>query len=290
LVFPGFNSGWSLIQGLSQNDLLGSGATSDDLVYFGKGSYAEPKLSWVTPIGITALKFLNSDKLGKQYQNNMFVGDINNGLLYRFILNDARDDISFDSGYTGNTALLADKEVNDPKENQPFIFGQGFGGITDIEVGPDGFLYVLSYTGSLFRIVPSPAGTTTTMSSSASPANNAGTTEDQQAVEQSENENDQSVAQNGNSVPAVILGLYDAKSYSPNPITIERGQTITWYNGDTISHTVTSGTDNDANAGQIFDSEAIIPNQYYSITFDDSGIYPYYCFYHPSMVGEVVVE
>jgi glucose/arabinose dehydrogenase/plastocyanin len=290
LVFPGFNSGWSLIQGLSQNDLLGSGATSDDLVYFGKGSYAEPKLSWVTPIGITALKFLNSDKLGKQYQNNMFVGDINNGLLYRFILNDARDEISFDSGYTGNTALLADKEVNDPKENQPFIFGQGFGGITDIEVGPDGFLYVLSYTGSLFRIVPSPAGTTTTMSSSASPANNAGTTEDQQAVEQSENENDQSVAQNGNSVPAVILGLYDAKSYSPNPITIERGQTITWYNGDTISHTVTSGTDNDANAGQIFDSEAIIPNQYYSITFDDSGIYPYYCFYHPSMVGEVVVE
>ena len=290
LVFPGFNSGWSLIQGLSHNDLLGSGATSDDLVYFGKGSYAEPKLSWVTPIGITALKFLNSDKLGKQYQNNMFVGDINNGLLYRFILNDARDDISFDSGYTGNTALLADKEVNDPKENQPFIFGQGFGGITDIEVGPDGFLYVLSYTGSLFRIVPSPAGTTTTMSSSASPANNAGTTEDQQAVEQSENENDQSVAQNGNSVPAVILGLYDAKSYSPNPITIERGQTITWYNGDTISHTVTSGTDNDANAGQIFDSEAIIPNQYYSITFDDSGIYPYYCFYHPSMVGEVVVE
>ena len=290
LVFPGFNSGWSLIQGLSQNDLLGSGATSDDLVYFGKGSYAEPKLSWVTPIGITALKFLNSDKLGKQYQNNMFVGDINNGLLYRFILNDARDDISFDSGYTGNTALLADKEVNDPKENQPFIFGQGFGGITDIEVGPDGFLYVLSYTGSLFRIVPSPAGTTTTMSSSASPANNAGTTEDQQAVEQSENENDQSVAQNGNSIPAVILGLYDAKSYSPNPITIERGQTITWYNGDTISHTVTSGTDNDANAGRIFDSEAIIPNQYYSITFDDSGIYPYYCFYHPSMVGEVVVE
>jgi glucose/arabinose dehydrogenase/plastocyanin len=290
LVFPGFNSGWSLIQGLSQNDLLGSGATSDDLVYFGKGSYAEPKLSWVTPIGITALKFLNSDKLGKQYQNNMFVGDINNGLLYRFILNDARDDISFDSGYTGNTALLADKEVNDPKENQPFIFGQGFGGITDIEVGPDGFLYVLSYTGSLFRIVPSPAGTTTTMSSSASPANNAGTTEDQQAVEQSENENDQSVALNGNSVPAVILGLYDAKSYSPNPITIERGQTITWYNGDTISHTVTSGTDNDANAGQIFDSEAIIPNQYYSITFDDSGIYPYYCFYHPSMVGEIVVE
>ena len=292
MVYPGFNSGWSLIQGLSRNDLLGSGATSDDLLYFGQGSYAEPKLSWVTPIGITALKFLNSDKLGTQYQNNMFVGDVNNGLLYRFVLNEARDDISFDNGYTGNTALLADKEVNDPKENQPFIFGQGFGGITDIEVGPDGFMYVLSYTGSLFRIVPSSASTTTTAGSSINSADDAAeaNTEEQPAVEQPESDNNQNAAQNDNSIPAVILGLYGDKSYSPNPITIERGQTITWYNGDTISHTVTSGLDNDASAGLIFDSEAIIPNQYFSIKFDDSGVYPYYCFYHPSMVGEVIVN
>ncbi|MGD9673717.1 MAG: PQQ-dependent sugar dehydrogenase [Candidatus Nitrosocosmicus sp.] len=291
LVYPGFNSGWSLIQGLSQNDLLENDVTPDDLVYFGQGSYAEPKLSWVTPIGITALKFLSSDKLGKEYQNNMFVGDINNGLLYRFILNDARDDISFDSGYTGNTSLLADKEVNDPKENQPFIFGQGFGGITDIEVGPDGFLYVLSYTGSLFRIAPSTeASTTSTTGSSTTPDDSATTTENNQATEQSESEDDQSVAQDGNSIPAVILGLYGDKSYSPNPITIERGQTITWYNGDTISHSVTSGLDNDDNAGEAFDSKAIIPNQSYSLKFDDTGDYPYYCFYHPSMVGVVIVE
>jgi len=291
LVYPGFNSGWSLIQGLSQNDLLENDVTPDDLVYFGQGSYAEPKLSWVTPIGITALKFLDSDKLGTQYQNNMFVGDINNGLLYRFVLNEARDDISFDSGYTGNTALLADKEVNDPKENQPFIFGQGFGGITDIEVGPDGFLYVLSYTGSLFRIAPSTeASTTATTASSTSPDDSATITENNQATEQSESEDDQNVAQDGNSIPAVILGLYGDKSYSPNPITIERGQTITWYNGDTISHSVTSGLDNDDNAGEAFDSKAIIPNQSYGLRFDDTGDYPYYCFYHPSMVGVVIVE
>ena len=221
----------------------------------------------------------------------MFVGDINNGLLYRFILNEARDDISFDSGYTGNTALLADKEVNDPKENQPFIFGQGFGGITDIEVGPDGLLYVLSYTGSLFRIAPSSASTSIDSSSANSAGDdNDAITEEQPAVEQSESSNNQNVAQNGDSIPAVISGLYGDKSYSPNPITIERGQTITWYNGDTISHSVTSGLDNDANSGRIFDSEAIIPNQYFSLTFDDSGTYPYYCFYHPSMVGEVIVN
>ena len=285
LVYPGFNGGWALIQGFSKNDFLGTGATPEDLVYFGKGSYAEPKFSWVTPIGVTALKFLNSDKLGTQYQNNMFVGDINNGLLYRFILNEARNDLSFDSGYTENTAPLVDREVNDPKENQPIVFGQGFGGITDLQTGPDGYLYVLSYTGSLFRILPSSASTTN--STNTPPVST--TINDQTQQEQSEN-SEQADSQNANSIPAVIVGINGDSSYSPNPITIEKGQTITWYNGDAISHTVTSGQDNDKDAGEEFDSNAIIPNQYFSIKFDDSGEYPYYCIYHPSMVGEVVVE
>jgi glucose/arabinose dehydrogenase len=36
------------------------------------------------------------------------------------------------------------------------IFGKGFGGITDLEVGPDGYLYVVSIgQGAIYRIVPS---------------------------------------------------------------------------------------------------------------------------------------
>jgi hypothetical protein len=33
------------------------------------------------PIGPTALKFLHSDKLGKQYQNTKFTGDVDNGSI-----------------------------------------------------------------------------------------------------------------------------------------------------------------------------------------------------------------
>lgn len=284
LVYPGFNSGWSLIQGFSKDDRLGTGATPDDLVYSGKGSYSEPKFSWVTPIGVTALEFLNSSKLGTGYQNNMFVGDINNGLLYRFLLNEARNDLSFDNGYAENTAPLADREVNDPKENQPIVFGQGFGGIADLQTGPDGYLYVLSYTGSLFRILPSTSSTTNGTSTAS-----IGTTTKGQQLEQLYN-NEQTNSRNDNSVSAVIVGINGDSSYSPNPISIEKGQTITWYNGDTISHTVTSGQDNDKDAGEAFDSGAIIPNQYFSFKFDDSGEYQYYCIYHPSMVGEIIVD
>ena len=73
----------------------------------------------------------------------------------------------------------------------------------------------------------------------------------------------------------LLLGLNGDKSYSPNPITIEEGKTITWYNGDTISHTVTSGQDNDNDAGEDFDSNAIrYLINILAFTFDDSGEYP----------------
>lgn len=37
------------------------------------------------------------------------------------------------------------------------ILAQGLGSITDIEIGPDGFIYVTSfYDGKIFRIFPKP--------------------------------------------------------------------------------------------------------------------------------------
>jgi glucose/arabinose dehydrogenase len=39
---------------------------------------------------------------------------------------------------------LADKIADNRGEHEGIIFGQGFGGITDMQVGPDGYLYVLS--------------------------------------------------------------------------------------------------------------------------------------------------
>ena len=35
------------------------------------------------------------------------------------------------------------------------VFGSGFGGVTDLTVGPDGYLYVVSIgQGKIFRIIP----------------------------------------------------------------------------------------------------------------------------------------
>jgi aldose sugar dehydrogenase len=202
LVKPGFNSGWSKIDGmadrcnaaicgylknspsvpsnagsykspplpsfsLSSTNPSSSSSYLDSLENFGgRGKYSDPQFVWEYNPTPTAVKFLNSDKLGKQYENDLFVGDFNHGNLYHFKLNEDRTGLLLPSD-----GPLADKVANAPNETKSIIFGTGFGGptplfikkhkdiggITDIEVGPDGYLYVLTFRqtqGTIYRIVP----------------------------------------------------------------------------------------------------------------------------------------
>jgi glucose/arabinose dehydrogenase len=124
-----------------------NGISQDDLVNFPDSNYKDPILSFRSSIGITDIEFLNSDKLGTEYANNAFVGDIRYGNLYRFELNDDRLDFKF------NDPGLDDRVVDNNKELNSVIFGKGFSGITDIKTGPDGLLYVLSFEdGTIYRI------------------------------------------------------------------------------------------------------------------------------------------
>ena len=161
LVKPGFNSGWSKVQGIwtapfglknlpdsnSQLDLAQK--KPDNLVEFnGKGEYSPPEFTWNKPVGPTAIKFLATDKLGKEYKNDLFVGDVR-GHIYHFDLNKDRTELVL-------TGKLSDKVADRRAEidEADIIFGAGFGSITDIEVGPyDGDIYVVSNgQGKIFRI------------------------------------------------------------------------------------------------------------------------------------------
>jgi aldose sugar dehydrogenase len=110
--------------------------------------YRSPEFIWFQCVAPTALKFLNSIKLGKQYQNDMFVGDYDNGNLYHFKLNQNRTALVLGS-------TLSNRIAYTPEDAKPLVFGTGFdGGITDLQVGPDGYLYVLTFAGAIYRIVP----------------------------------------------------------------------------------------------------------------------------------------
>jgi glucose/arabinose dehydrogenase len=114
----------------------------------GRGKYSDPEFSWTKTVAPTKIIFLNTDKLGKQYENDMLVSDIKNGRIYHFDLDEKRGGLIL----SGN---LTDKVANSDSENRQLIFGSGFGGITDMDIGPDGYLYVLSFgEGAIYRISP----------------------------------------------------------------------------------------------------------------------------------------
>jgi aldose sugar dehydrogenase len=147
LVKPGFNSGWQTVMG----PISRSGHTEDELVSFQGSRYIDPVFSWKTPPAVTDIEFLHSSKLGDKYTNNIFVGDNNNGDVYYLEVNEDRTGLKFDATQTGLLDLVVDNE----EELSAIIFGSGFGSITDIATGPDGFLYVLSFEdGIIYRIMP----------------------------------------------------------------------------------------------------------------------------------------
>ena len=166
LVEPGFNSGWRKVQGIwnvteitapggrvnfTELDKKAVGLYPKGLETFGsRGSYSSPEFTWLSSIGPTAIEFFNSEKLGKQYQNDLFVADYKHGYIYHFRLNQNRTSLLLESP-------LNDKVSDSSAELEGIIFGEGFGAITDIQVGPhDGYLYVVSSgaKGAIYRIVP----------------------------------------------------------------------------------------------------------------------------------------
>lgn len=155
LVKPGFNSGWSRVQGIwtvdnksERIDKIAPPNPSNLVTFDGKGKYSKPEFTWLDSVGPTALTFVKSDKLGKGYENDMFVGDIKFGNIYDFKLNHNRTELVLNG-------TLADKVADNLEEANSTVFGSKFGGITDQTLGPDGYLYVLVFdatNGTIFKV------------------------------------------------------------------------------------------------------------------------------------------
>jgi aldose sugar dehydrogenase len=159
LVEPGFNSGWRKVQGIWNVDggehgeeKKGNLASEkpDSLVDFGgKGRYSPPEFTWNKTIGPTAIKFISTDKLGKEYENDILVADTNGPRIYHFELDQNRTALHLQGP-------LIDKVAESDDELANIIFAEDFGGrITDLKIGPDGYVYVVLFdVGKIYRIVP----------------------------------------------------------------------------------------------------------------------------------------
>ncbi len=71
-------------------------------------------------------------------------------------------------------------------------------------------------------------------------------------------------------------------SFQPADIQVTVGTTVTWQNGDGVSHTVTSD-------GGMFDSGLLKDGDSFTFTFTAAGTFTYHCAVHPGMRGSVLV-
>lgn len=72
-------------------------------------------------------------------------------------------------------------------------------------------------------------------------------------------------------------------SFRPADISVAVGTTVSWTNGDSVSHTTSS--DDDA-----WDSGTLSSGDSFQFVFDTPGTYLYHCNIHPQMKATITVE
>jgi len=142
LVNPKFNSGWRKITG------PGTESQISKLPTYGQFEYSDPKFSWQRPVAPTAIVFLDSEFFEK-YQNSVLVASVNFQVIYELKLNEDR------TGFVFTEPTLRDLVAHPEDSLDDNIFGSGFNIVTDMKMGPDGLLYVVSMVdGAIYRISP----------------------------------------------------------------------------------------------------------------------------------------
>jgi plastocyanin len=74
-----------------------------------------------------------------------------------------------------------------------------------------------------------------------------------------------------------------ATAYSPNPLNVTVGTTVTWKNNDSTTHDSTA-------VNRSFATGSIAPGGSASVMFQSAGTFQYFCTIHPGMVGTLTVQ
>jgi glucose/arabinose dehydrogenase len=183
LVDPGFNGGWIQIMGpaarvnefkqiettaLHHDDFpnlqqfrWGPERIADTteealgrLFELDGSQYTDPQFSWKHVLAPAGIGFLDSNRLGRRYNGNLFVGfstlDTLNGPLFTFDVDG--DHLQF-SDPRLDDKVADNVTFHEMTESESLLFGKNFGIVTDIHTGTDGNLFVVSLSdGAIYEI------------------------------------------------------------------------------------------------------------------------------------------
>jgi aldose sugar dehydrogenase len=181
-VEPGMNSGWVQIMGpVSRVAQYKEIETSEEffglqqirwpptniadtpsealsrMVSFGPAAhFSDPELAWKFEVGPGGIGFMEGRGLGPQYAGDLFMGGsrdfLEGGHIFRIQLTGNRRKVAVDDPRLEDR--VADNlEKWEGTESESLMFGRSFGIGTDINTGPDGNLYVVSFShGTVYKI------------------------------------------------------------------------------------------------------------------------------------------
>lgn len=115
---------------------------------------------------------------------------------------------------------------------------------------------------------------------------------DNDLIEVEEQNNDQIVSENLNARVSIPNGNYDISGtgfYIPLNLEVSTGTTVGWVNDDSVPHTIQS-QDPQGNIIGLFNSAPLMTGDVFEYTFEESGVYNYFCSLHPWRVGIVTVR
>jgi glucose/arabinose dehydrogenase len=119
-----------------------------DLVTIPGSTYRDPIFSFLVPVGVTSIAFLGNSALPKNLRRSALIADSRTGNLY--LLKQTADLLDFVL-----TGSLADRVADSASSLQRLIWATNVGTITDIRIGPDGFVYLSDLTSrTIYRIRP----------------------------------------------------------------------------------------------------------------------------------------
>ena len=78
--------------------------------------------------------------------------------------------------------------------------------------------------------------------------------------------------------PGIAVEL-EKRCFEPMVVRLDAGEQVTWTNNDPDAHAVTGVANSWGNDDELGQGDAV------TYQFDNNGVFPYFCYLHPSMVG-----
>jgi glucose/arabinose dehydrogenase len=117
--------------------------------------YADPVFSWLRCRGLTCCAFLHTDRYGPANKDTLLVAEVNGGWLMQFHLNKDRHRVAVNSPPLQSRVATGDTLAEVAANQKEIMFATQAGTITDIQIGPDGLMYMCSYKdGTIYVMKP----------------------------------------------------------------------------------------------------------------------------------------